>query len=452
MNARNCPKCQRELPVEVLRVLEQGVSCPFCATRLKRTPRRAPTVQGHADGEYAALEVSHTPPVTAHPTGEDSYRWFQTKGSPAAPPAVAERAHSRSPLKPPPVSGMPGLTPPIRETAGSTSAPPANVPAARTAAPARAPTEVAKRPPSLAATPPAPLPEPRRAPTIVGTAPPLAEKPSPPAPVQSPSVPATSSAPAPAALAMTAVLPSGASTLALAGPALVLPLRSRRNVGIAVGMAAVTLVIALLLHRPPAERPAPLPSVAPEALKPPVAIQPLRAEPDIAPARPAEAAPIVDHPSAETERGAVDTAIPKAHQKVRIAHHATARQRRTAKHDKQAKRARHERGHARRQEVASRGMPVSGDEGDARASYQRGNTLLFAGDAAGAVAAYRKAVELAPADPIGYRGLGLAYEQQGGTAAAIRALRKYLKLAPGAADREIIARRIARLSQSASHP
>ena len=54
-----------------------------------------------------------------------------------------------------------------------------------------------------------------------------------------------------------------------------------------------------------------------------------------------------------------------------------------------------------------------------------------------------------PTDPIGYRGLGLAYELKGDTAAAIRALRKYLKLAPDAADRSIISRRIERLSKSA---
>jgi len=48
----------------------------------------------------------------------------------------------------------------------------------------------------------------------------------------------------------------------------------------------------------------------------------------------------------------------------------------------------------------------------------------------------------------GFRlGLGLAYEQQGDTASAIRALRKYLKLAPNAADRAIISRRIERLSR-----
>jgi len=266
---------------------------------------------------------------------------------------------------------------------------------------------------------------------------------------------------------MTAVLPAGGSTLALAGPALAFPQRSRRNIGIAVGTAAVTVAVALLLLRhAPSDRPAPVASVAPATTGLPIGsaplatlhgtsaasptIQPLRAESKQAAVRPGAAAPTIDHARGEAERGAAAVAIPKAHAKVRVAHHAAAHQRRFAKHDKHAKRARHEK-HARRTEVASHAA-TAGDDGDARASYQRGNALLFAGDAAGAVAAYRKAVELAPADPIGYRGLGLAYEQQGGTAAAIRALRKYLKLAPGAADREIISRRIARLSQGAGHP
>jgi tetratricopeptide (TPR) repeat protein len=231
----------------------------------------------------------------------------------------------------------------------------------------------------------------------------------------------------------------------------------------------LTVAVAmLLLHRSAGDRPAPIAISAPATTKTqvgsaPVAvldekpgasptIQPLHAGSDTKTARPVEAAPTTAHATAAVEPGAMDAAIPKAHGKVRGAHHATAHEHRYAKHEKQAKHARNERRHAHRTEVASRATPTAGDEGDARASYQRGNALLFAGDAAGAVAAYRKAVDLAPADPIGYRGLGLAQEQRGETGAAVRALRKYLKLAPGAADREIISRRIARLSQGASHP
>src|SRR6185503_16169281 len=88
----------------------------------------------------------------------------------------------------------------------------------------------------------------------------------------------------------------------------------------------------------------------------------------------------------------------------------------------------------------------STDASDPRPHYERGNALLFAGDGKGAVSAYREAVKLAPNDPIGFRGLGLAYEQQGETAAAIRALQRYLKLARHGPDRALIERRIASVS------
>jgi tetratricopeptide (TPR) repeat protein len=257
---------------------------------------------------------------------------------------------------------------------------------------------------------------------------------------------------------MTAVLPSGA-TLALAAPTLVFSSRSRRNIVIGVGAAlAIAAVAILFAHSSPADHAAPIATGAPAAphatAGAPPAIQPLRTDSETAPARAVASAPAsaVAHGNADVEREAAETAIPAGHAKVRIAHHAKAHERRVAKHERHAKRARHETRHVRRTEVASRATPSPADDGEARASYQRGNALLFAGDAAGAVAAYRKAVELAPADPIGYRGLGLAYEQQGETGAAARALHKYLKLAPGAADREIISRRIARLGHAAAHP
>jgi Flp pilus assembly protein TadD len=108
-------------------------------------------------------------------------------------------------------------------------------------------------------------------------------------------------------------------------------------------------------------------------------------------------------------------------------------------------------GGRQRRLLAKRGATAApADRGDPRATYERGNALLFAGNATGAIAAYREAIQLAPADPIGYRGLGLAYEQKGDTAAAIRALQKYLKLAPSAPDRAIISRRIDRLSSTSS--
>jgi Flp pilus assembly protein TadD len=97
-------------------------------------------------------------------------------------------------------------------------------------------------------------------------------------------------------------------------------------------------------------------------------------------------------------------------------------------------------------EAAKPAAPApAADRGDPRPLYEKGNALLFSGDGKGAIAAYREAVRLAPNDPIGFRGLGLAYELQGEKSSALRALRHYVKLAPGAPDRAIIQRRIDRL-------
>ena len=100
--------------------------------------------------------------------------------------------------------------------------------------------------------------------------------------------------------------------------------------------------------------------------------------------------------------------------------------------------------------AAKRSAPAAKPEhSDPRPAYERGNALLLAGDGKGAIAAYREAVKSSPSDPIGFRGLGLAYEQQGETGAAVRALRRYLKLAPNAADHDLIARRVDRLAARA---
>lgn len=411
MSARSCPACGRELPEATLRALEQGTACPHCATRLKRTPRRARPALPTAN-DQAAFQVSLTPAVIAQPGDEDSFGWFQNKASPgaAAPATVtAAPAPARS-LFESPAGGAPGPTPPVsRSATGPARAAPAAVPAARV-------------------------------PVVMNVAPAAStevEKPV------SPPVAKPAAEPPRTALAMTAVVPSAGSTLALAAPATGLSRNSRRNVALAAGTATLTLALAILfVHRASADRAAPV--AVRETSRPSRAIQPLPSAGESAPARPAEAEPSAGEASADL----AGTTTHAPHAKRGTTHRATAHQRRTAKH---GKRARHERRNARATEVASRATPPPADEGEARASYQRGNALLFAGDAAGAVAAYRRAVALAPADPIGYRGLGLAYEQQGGTGPAIRALRKYLKLAPGAADREIISRRIARLGHAGSH-
>lgn len=79
----------------------------------------------------------------------------------------------------------------------------------------------------------------------------------------------------------------------------------------------------------------------------------------------------------------------------------------------------------------------------AQAAYKAGNQKLFAGDASGAIVAYRQVIAVGSSS--GYRGLGLAYAQQGDTANAIAAFKKYLQLSPKAADAALIKKRIAAL-------
>jgi hypothetical protein len=87
-----------------------------------------------------------------------------------------------------------------------------------------------------------------------------------------------------------------------------------------------------------------------------------------------------------------------------------------------------------------------GDNSAARSAYANGNRLLLNGDTAGAIAAYQEATRLAPSSPAGYRGLGLANEKQGNRVEAARAFRRYLKLAPAAEDRALIADRLQSLA------
>ena len=82
----------------------------------------------------------------------------------------------------------------------------------------------------------------------------------------------------------------------------------------------------------------------------------------------------------------------------------------------------------------------------ARAAYAVGNQHLFAGETEAAVTAYRKALASYPTYVAGYRGLGLAFSQQGDRAAAIKAFKTYVALAPTAKDVALIKKRIARLS------
>ena len=78
----------------------------------------------------------------------------------------------------------------------------------------------------------------------------------------------------------------------------------------------------------------------------------------------------------------------------------------------------------------------------ARAAYATGNEALFAGDSDAAIQAYLQVLELSPTFAFGQRGLGLAYAQKGDNAAAVKALREYLRLAPKAKDVPLIKKRI----------
>lgn len=81
----------------------------------------------------------------------------------------------------------------------------------------------------------------------------------------------------------------------------------------------------------------------------------------------------------------------------------------------------------------------------ARTAYLAGNQKLFAGDTQGAIAAYKRSLELYPGYVGGYRGLGLAHAQRGDEPKALDAFKMYLSMAPTARDAALIKKRISRL-------
>lgn len=81
----------------------------------------------------------------------------------------------------------------------------------------------------------------------------------------------------------------------------------------------------------------------------------------------------------------------------------------------------------------------------ARTAYASGNQRLFAGDPDGAIKFYRQALAYYPAYVAGYRGLGLAYAQQGNKAQAIHAFKTYVSSVPNAKDSALIRKRITAL-------
>jgi len=245
-----------------------------------------------------------------------------------------------------------------------------------------------------------------------------------------------------------------------ASPLYVQPRRSLPLIGIGMGVAIVAVVVGgiKLLSRPKMTaapvaaqqaKPAPEPELVAPTIEPtPAPSAPVAKAPPPARAAKPTLARVAD--AVPTRSAAARPAAP-----VRASHDddaaGTSKRRRRGgiRPTKVAyqKHERHTRKVAMREPAAKKSAAApSTDASDPRPHYERGNALLFAGDGKGAVAAYREAVKLAPNDPIGFRGLGLAYEQQGETASAIRALKRYLKLAPNAPDRSIIDRRLERLS------
>jgi hypothetical protein len=197
---------------------------------------------------------------------------------------------------------------------------------------------------------------------------------------------------------------------------------SRRRAGALAAVVAVLgvgLVVGLRpKHAPPASSPAPKAAPAPVAVAPPVVVgldEGVAAAPRAEPVAPA---------ANETSTAEI---APRAHRRRPLG------------------RANHLAPASHNRKLAKPQKPA-GDREGAHAAYQQGNSLLLTGDANGAVAAYQDAVRLAPADPAGYRGLGLAYEKEGKIPDAISALVSYLKLSRHARDREVIARRLHRLT------
>ena len=82
---------------------------------------------------------------------------------------------------------------------------------------------------------------------------------------------------------------------------------------------------------------------------------------------------------------------------------------------------------------------------DVEATYKTGQGEFLRGDAKAALATFRKLTEAKPGFAPAWRGSALALERLGQKAAAARALRRYLKLAPNAGDAAQIKARLERL-------
>jgi hypothetical protein len=104
-----------------------------------------------------------------------------------------------------------------------------------------------------------------------------------------------------------------------------------------------------------------------------------------------------------------------------------------------------------RHEVRRAGRPAqavastSPERQRARVAYQEGVKLFVGGQLASARLKFREAIRWHQGYASPYRGLGLLYEREGNRAKAVRVLKQYLKLAPGASDAAKIRDRVERL-------
>jgi len=246
------------------------------------------------------------------------------------------------------------------------------------------------------------------------------------------------------------------------GPSALQPAPPRRLAILGVGMGVLVVLVVFLVVKVVGGRKTAVKPVATEVAKAapePTAAEPMAAAepvptPKAAPAGPSKAALRAAKIAEKRERAAAKLAEKRERAAAKVAEtreRAAAKVAETRERASQAK-ARHTKApRARKIAMAKTTAKTSAPSApaaraDARPAYERGNAALLAGDGKAAIAAYREAVKSAPSDPIGFRGLGLAYEHEGENAAAIKALRRYLKLAPDAADQAIISRRLDRLS------
>ena len=76
-------------------------------------------------------------------------------------------------------------------------------------------------------------------------------------------------------------------------------------------------------------------------------------------------------------------------------------------------------------------------------AFQDGRRPFLANDVRGALARFEEAARAMPNDAQVQKQLGRAYMRVGDTARGVNAYRRYLELAPNAADREMVERTIA---------